>query len=204
MIDTYNTIEEAGEGLYKEKGSKFLAFTFPVQTEEQIKETLAHFHKAYHNARHVCYAYRLGYDANALYRMNDDGEPSGTAGKPIYGQILSHDLTDILIIVVRYFGGTKLGVSGLINAYKSSASESISNSCIVQRIRTRILSVTYDFALTNEAMRIVKDHGLKIQDQSYDVACHLSVEVRLSEYDRVKNTFEKVYGISIKKDNNEM
>jgi len=197
MTDTYNTIASKGEGLYKEKGSKFIAYAFPLNTEDSVKALLDQFHKEYHNARHICYAYKLGYDENAPYRINDDGEPSGTAGKPIFGQILSHELTDILIIVVRYFGGTKLGVSGLINAYKSAALEAIEAAGIVECIRYASLSINYDFALTNEAMRVVKDHNLKISEQTYDTACHLRVEIRLSEYDRVKGVFDNIYGITI-------
>jgi len=197
MTDTYNTIASKGEGLYKEKGSKFIAYAFPLNTEDSVKALLDQFHKEYHNARHICYAYKLGYDENAPYRINDDGEPSGTAGKPIFGQILSHELTDILIIVVRYFGGTKLGVSGLINAYKSAALEAIEAAGIVECIRYASLSINYDFALTNEAMRVVKDHNLKISEQTYDTACHLRVEIRLSEYDRVKSVFDNIYGITI-------
>lgn len=196
-MDTYNTISSTGEGLYKEKGSKFIAFSFPVSSEDEIKTILEKFHKEYHNARHICYAYKIGYDENAPYRINDDGEPSGTAGKPIFGQILSHDLTDILIIVVRYFGGTKLGVSGLINAYKSAAFDAIENAGVIERIRYSTLSVSYDFALTNEAMRVVKDYKLKMSNQSYDTGCHLSVEVRLNEYERIKGVFENIYGVTL-------
>lgn len=201
MTDTYNTIPSTGEGLYKEKGSKFIAFAYPVTTEAAIKSLLNQFHKEYHNARHICYAYKLGYNEKSLYRINDDGEPSGTAGKPIYGQILSHEITDVLIIVIRYFGGTKLGVSGLINAYKSAALEAIVNSGIIERIRQTSISVSYDFALTNEAMRVVKDHHLKISEQTYDTGCHLTVAVRLSDYDRVKSVFNSIYGITL--DSNE-
>lgn len=197
MTDTYKTIKSAGEGLYKEKGSKFLGFAFPVNSEADIKTHLDHFHKEYHNARHVCYAYKLGYDDNSPFRMNDDGEPSGTAGKPIYGQILSHELTNILIIVVRYFGGTKLGVSGLINAYKSSSIEAINNCEIIEKIRSTSISLSYDFSMMNEAMRLVKDFNLQMIEQKYDEACHLKVAVRLSEYERVYKAFEKVYGINI-------
>lgn len=177
-----------------------MAFAYPVASEEEIKSILDRFHKEYHNARHICYAYKVGYDDNAPYRINDDGEPSGTAGKPIYGQLLSHELTDILIVVVRYFGGTKLGVSGLIHAYKSAAIEALESTSIVERVRKTLLTVSYDFALTNEAMRVVKDHNLKMIDQSYDTGCHLTVEVRLSEYERVKNVFSNIYGINLQKE----
>lgn len=197
MNDSYFTIKTEGEGLYKEKGSKFLAFAYPVKTLEEIKDILDRFRKEYHNARHICYAYKIGYDEQAAYRMNDDGEPSGTAGKPIYGQILSQELTDVLIVVVRYFGGTKLGVSGLINAYKTAAYEAINAAERIRQIRTQSLMVSYDFSLTNEAMRIVKDYQLNIKAQDYDTACHLKLEVRLSDYKRVRNAFEKVYGIQV-------
>ncbi len=200
MTDTYNSITTTGEGLYKEKGSKFLAFAYPVKKETEVKDILEHFHKEYHNARHICYAYKMGYDENAPFRMNDDGEPSGTAGKPIYGQLLSHELTDILIVVVRYFGGTKLGVSGLINAYKSASNDAIENTEIIEMIRTEPVSITYDFSLTNVVMRLVKDHQLSIIDQQYDNACHLTVMVRLSELEHLKTTFRNVYGIQLTSD----
>lgn len=200
MTDTYNTITSAGEGLYKEKGSKFIAYSFPVQTEEEIKSILDEQRKVFYNARHICYAYKLGYDDNSPYRMNDDGEPSGTAGKPIYGQILSHELTDILIVVVRYFGGTKLGVSGLINAYKSATLDALNTSIIIEKVRQTTLKVNYDFALTNETMRIVKDYDLTVVKQSYDTGCHLTIKVRLSDYERVKSVFGKTYGITVEKD----
>lgn len=202
MTDSFKTISSRGEGLYKEKGSKFIACAYPIDSESQIKEILKNLHKEHHNARHICYAYKMGYDAQAAFRMNDDGEPSGTAGKPIYGQISSHELTDILIVVIRYFGGTKLGVSGLITAYKSASIEAINDCEIVEVIRQATLNVSYDFALTNEAMRIVKDYKLKVLDQSYDTACHLSVSVRLSDYERIVAVFTKVYGITIE-DNDE-
>lgn len=201
MTDTYNTIAETGEGLYKEKGSKFLAFAFPVQNEGEIKPILDQFKKEYYNARHICYAYRIGYDEQALFRMNDDGEPSGTAGKPIYGQILSHELTDVFIVVVRYFGGTKLGVSGLINAYKSAAMEAISATVIEEKIRTEHLTIHFDFNLTNEVMRIVKDQGLTVFEQHYDTACHLTLAVRLSEIEKIKGLYQKIHGVAIEEVN---
>ncbi len=203
MIDTYKTIDVEGEGLYKEKGSKFISIAIPVQSESEIKIILERYRKQYYDARHVCYAYRLGYTENSPYRMNDDGEPSGTAGKPIYGQILSQEITNVLIIVVRYFGGTKLGVSGLITAYKAAALDAIQNTDIVEKICTELLTVSYDFSLTNEAMRIVKDHNINVKGQTYDTACHLTVEVRLKNYETVKKAFVKIYGITIDSDNNE-
>ena len=203
MIDTYKTIDKAGEGLYKEKGSKFIGIAIPVQSEDEIKTILEHYRKEYYDARHVCYAYKLGYTENSPYRMNDDGEPSGTAGKPIYGQILSQEITNILIIVVRYFGGTKLGVSGLITAYKAAALDAIQNTEIVEKICTELLTVSYDFGLTNEAMRIVKDHNINVKAQTYDTACHLTVEIRLSNYEIVKDAFRRIYGITINDEQNE-
>ncbi len=198
MTDNYKTISSTGEGLYKEKGSKFIAFAFPVTSEDEIKEIIAQFHKDYHNARHICYAYKLGYDNNSPFRINDDGEPSGTAGKPIYGQILSHELTDILIVVVRYFGGTKLGVSGLINAYKTASSEAINNTKIIEKIRQKSLTIVYGFDLTNQVMRIIKEQDLNIISQEFDNVCHLTINIRLNHYERIKKVFSNIYGVDIK------
>ena len=160
-MDTYLTISSVSEALYKDKGSKFYAFAYPVQTVEQIKEILAEKRKEYYDARHVCYAYMLGYERN-VFRANDDGEPSGTAGRPILGQINSSNLTDILIIVVRYFGGTLLGTSGLIQAYKTSAAEAIAAATIEERIVEKTFISKFGYQDLNAVMRIMKDFDLAI------------------------------------------
>ena len=157
--DTFRSLEAPSEGLYKEKGSKFLAFAYPVASEEEIKRHLERIRKEYYDARHHCYAYRLGL-AGDVWRMNDDGEPSSTAGRPIFGQIQSVGLSDILIVVVRYFGGIKLGVPGLINAYRSAAADAISNGRIVEKTATELFSVTFDYAGMDRVMRVLKDMGL--------------------------------------------
>lgn len=197
MSDTYNTIIKTGEGLYKEKGSKFIAFAYPVSDEIEIKSHLDELHKTYYNARHICYAYRFGFDKEALFRMNDDGEPSSTAGKPIYGQILSHDLTNILIVVIRYFGGTKLGVSGLIHAYKTSACEAIEASGIITNTRTQTLCLHFDYTLTNEVMRLSKEHSFDIIKQEFEYDCKLYIAVKLSEVDYMTSVLSKVHGLNL-------
>ena len=162
--DTYLTLAKPSQGLYKEKGSKFLAFAYPVQTEAQIKEHVEALRKEYYDARHHCYAYVLG-AGQEVYRANDDGEPSGTAGRPIHGQILSQKLTDILVVVVRYFGGIKLGVSGLINAYKTAAADALNQAQIVEKIVTKRHKVRFSYEEMNKVMRIVKDLQLQVLGQ---------------------------------------
>lgn len=164
--DSYKTIKSNSEGIYREKGSKFIALAFPVKTESQIKEILAGIKKDYFDARHHCYAYRLGWDYSA-YRINDDGEPSGTAGKPIYGQILSNELTNILIVVIRYFGGIKLGVSGLINAYKTATIDAIKNSTIITNIVQDVMEVNFSYDLMSKIMTILKSDGIQILNTEY-------------------------------------
>jgi uncharacterized YigZ family protein len=157
--DTYQTISSSSQGIYKEKGSKFIALAFPVSSEKDIKMQLAALRKEYHDARHHCYAYCLGYDKSA-WRVNDDGEPSGTAGKPIFGQIQSKDLTNILIVVMRYFGGIKLGIPGLINAYRTAAKEALGQASIVTRMVEEIYEVCFEYPLMNDVMKILKEEHM--------------------------------------------
>lgn len=164
--ETYNTILKASEGSFRDKGSKFIAYLFPVTTEDEIKEILQDYKKKYYDARHHCYAYRLGWNKDA-YRINDDGEPSGTAGKPIYGQILSNDLTNVLILVVRYFGGVKLGVSGLIQAYKAAAADAIENNKIVEMPIRHLLKIEFGYPHMNQVMSLLKVDEVKIQKSDY-------------------------------------
>jgi uncharacterized YigZ family protein len=194
--DTFKTIETISEGIYKDKGSKFIAFAFPVVNEEQIKEHLQELRKKYFDARHHCYAYALGPNRDG-YRINDDGEPSGTAGKPIFGQILSHDLTNILIVVIRYFGGVKLGVRGLINAYKASTIEALANNKIIERIITEVYELKFEYPLMNEVMRLLKENDLEQISHNFTLSCNIEFAVRRNDADRIKQLFEAIYGVSI-------
>lgn len=198
-MDTYLTISSVSEALYKDKGSKFYAFAYPVQTVEQIKEILAEKRKEYYDARHVCYAYMLGYE-RGVFRANDDGEPSGTAGRPILGQINSSSLTDILIIVVRYFGGTLLGTSGLIQAYKTSAAEAIVAATIEERIVEKTFVSKFGYQDLNAVMRIMKDFDLAIVNQVQEMDCTLYFRIRLSDIDRVRDRFDKLDFVSFEED----
>lgn len=177
--DCYKSIGEKSEGLYKDLGSKFLAFAFPVETEVQAKEIIASVRKEYFDARHHCFAYRIGPEGEK-WRVNDDGEPSSTAGRPIFGQLLSAGLSDILIVVVRYFGGTKLGVPGLIKAYKTAAQDAIARARIVEKQAQERFSVRFGYERMNDVMKILKEMGLTPERQSFDLECTLDVNVRLS------------------------
>lgn len=188
LSDTYKTIAAPSEGLYKEKGSKFLAFAYPVQTELKIKEHLEALRKQYYDARHHCYAYVLG-PRQEVYRANDDGEPSATAGRPIHGQILSQGLTDVLVVVVRYFGGTKLGTSGLINAYKTATLDALQQAEVIEKIVMQRYRVRFPYEKMNQVMRIVKDLQLQVVEQQSDMQCVLVLAVRLSESQRCYDKF---------------
>ncbi len=177
--DTYKTIAAPSEGLYKEKGSKFLAFAYPVRTQEEVKAHLDRLRKEYFDARHHCYAYILGPRKDA-FRANDDGEPSGTGGRPIHGQLLSADLTDTLIVVVRYFGGILLGASGLANAYKAAARDAIDHATIVEKTIDCRYRLSFKYEAMNDVMRILKDFDLKPLNQQFDLDCTLEVSVRQS------------------------
>jgi len=182
--DTYNTVAHKFQGLFKDKGSKFIAFAIPVQTEEQIKEELELLKKSYYDARHHCYAWILGFNKDA-YRLNDDGEPSGTAGKPIHGQLLANDLTNTLIVVIRYFGGIKLGVRGLINAYKFAAQDAIQNNTIETRIVSEVYQVKFVYEDMNDVMRIMKEEELDQLGQNFHLNCSIDFAVRKSHADKV-------------------
>lgn len=188
LSDTYKTIAAPSEGLYKEKGSKFLAFAYPVQTESKIKEHLESLRKQYYDARHHCYAYVLG-PRQEVYRANDDGEPSATAGRPIHGQILSQGLTDVLVVVVRYFGGTKLGTSGLINAYKTATLDALQQAEVIEKIVMQRYRIRFPYEQMNQVMRIVKDLQLQVVEQQSDLQCVLVLAVRLSESQRCYDKF---------------
>lgn len=187
--DTYKTLAAPSEGLYKEKGSKFLAFAYPVHNLDDIKAHLEQLRKDYFDARHHCYAYILGPRKDA-FRANDDGEPSGTGGRPIHGQLLSADLTDTLIVVVRYFGGILLGASGLANAYKTAARDAIDHATIIEKTIDARYRLGFEYVTMNDVMRILKDYDLKPENPQYDMDCSLEVSVRQSLsvrfYDEIK------------------
>jgi len=175
--DTFLTIQAPSEGIYKEKGSKFLAFAYPVRTLEEVKTHLQDLRKIYYDARHWCYAYILGKDKDQ-YRANDDGEPSGSAGLPILGQLKSKNVTNILVVVVRYFGGTKLGVSGLIHAYKTATAEALENASIIEEIVKDEISFTFEYLQMNHVMKLIKEYQLKIERQKFDNQCEMTILVR--------------------------
>ena len=192
MTDQYRTItHQMGEGFYSEKRSKFLAFAHHVTTENEVKELLQAYKKKYYDARHCCYAYMLGAD-RSVFRANDDGEPSSTAGKPILGQINAHELTDILIVVVRYFGGTKLGTSGLIVAYRTAAAAAIENAQIETRYVEDIIDYSFTYSLLNEVMRVVKELEPRIVSQTFDNTCHISLAIRKSQAAELRQRLEQL------------
>lgn len=189
--DTYKTISAPATGSYSEKRSKFLAYAFPVQTEAQVKERLTEIQKKHNDARHHCYAYILGPNKDA-YRMNDNGEPSGTAGRPIHGQLMSKDLTNTLVIVVRYFGGIKLGVSGLQNAYKIAAKEALDAANIIEKTIDENYEVTFEYLQMNNVMQLMKDPFVTIISQQSDLNCTLRFSVRRREAERIVTALKKV------------
>lgn len=196
FTDTYKTINAVGEGSYKDKGSKFIGIACQVTSEEQVKEQLANIRNKYHDARHHCYAYLIGFDKSTS-RFNDDGEPSGTAGRPIFGQINSRDLTNTLVVVVRYFGGTKLGVRGLINAYKAASSDALDQVKIVSKTVNEVFRVDFEYLLMNSVMKIIKDENLNVLSQDFQLKCTLDYKVRKSKADMVKDKFLKIKGLKI-------
>ncbi len=189
--DTYKTIEEQGEGIYTEKRSKFLAFAIPVTTIEQVKEQVDAYQKKYYDARHVCYAYRLG-ERGDQERSNDNGEPSGTAGKPILGQIHSKELTNVLVIVVRYFGGVKLGTSGLIVAYRLAAAEALEAVPHIEKTINSEITLRFSYPLLNDVLRIVKEEAPKVVEQVFDNECVVRLSMRLSRMPRLVERYEKL------------
>lgn len=181
MIDHFFTITKTGEGLYKEKGSKFLAFAYPVTSIDEVNNKLESLRKEFHDARHYCYAYILGNEGSQI-RANDDGEPNHSAGDPILGQIKSFNLTNTLIVVVRYFGGTKLGVSGLITAYKTAAEEALKNTTVVKKFITTTIKIKYSYNSTNQVMKLIDQFNLTDMDQEFAEYCQLEANVIVSKY----------------------
>ena len=194
--DSYLTIASPSSGTYTEKRSKFLAFAFPVSTVEEVKELVDTHTKKYYDARHVCYAYMLGHE-RLNFRANDNGEPSGTAGKPILGQINSNELTDILIIVVRYFGGVKLGTSGLIQAYKAAAAEAIAAATIVEKTVDEQITIAFEYTLMNQVMRVVKEEEPSILAQTFDNDCQMTLAIRASLMPRLRDCLTKIDGVIV-------
>ena len=198
--DSYLTISEPAEAIYKERSSKFLTYAYPVETEEEIKELLDALRKQYYDATHHCYAYRLG-PQGEQFRANDDGEPSGTAGKPILGQLLSAKVTNCLVVVVRYFGGTKLGVSGLIQAYKESTAEVLAMSNIIEKTVDKIITVDFSYISMNGVMRVIKEMNPHIEEQVFDNLCTIKLRIRESEADMLIAKLEKVDDVTVEIEN---
>ena len=192
MTDEYKTITEViGEGFYSEKRSKFLAFAHHVETIDEIKDILASYRKKYYDARHVCYAYVLGAD-KADFRANDDGEPSSTAGKPILGQINSYDLTNVLVIVVRYYGGVNLGTGGLIVAYRTAAADALDHATIETRLVEEVITYSFPYPMMNAVMRVIKEMQPRIVSQTFDNTCSISMSIRQEMAPVLRDTLEKL------------
>jgi len=194
MDDSYKTLESPAEGIYREKGSRFLAFGFPVKNEADIRNILASMRKKYHDARHHCYAYRLGPEGEN-YRVNDDGEPSGTAGKPIHGQLLSGSLTNVLVVVVRYFGGTLLGTGGLIVAYRSAAADMLSKAKIIERLVEVKIQLIFPYDMMNAVMKILKEDSIVSSRADFNTLCTMIVKVRLSSLDKFTGRIRMISGL---------
>ncbi len=191
MKDTFLTISTVSEGLYKEKGSKFLAFAIPVCCVEEVKEILAEKRKEFHDARHVCFAYMLG-AGSTDFRANDDGEPSGTAGRPMLGVLQSNNLTNTLLIVVRYFGGTKLGTSGLINAYREASADAVSNNKIIEKTVDEFIAVRFEYPFLNDVMRVVKEENPAVLEQHFDSDCFMRLSIRKRDFPKLVSRLKKV------------
>ncbi|MEJ2902636.1 IMPACT family protein [Pedobacter panaciterrae] len=192
--DTYKTISAASEGVFKDKGSKFIAYAYPIRSDEEVKNILQNLRSEHPKARHFCWALRLSPD-RSVFRIQDDGEPSGTAGRPILNTLLSADITNILIVVVRYFGGTLLGVPGLINAYKTAAAEAIKEANVVEKTLNDIYEITFDYLAMNDVMRLMKDEQLNILNQNFDNACVIQFEVRKANLNTVLGKLDKIENI---------
>ena len=194
--DTYKTIRKPSDGIYKEKGSRFLSFVYPVQTRQQAENHIMELKKKYHDARHHCFAYILNPD-QAEYRVSDDGEPSNSAGQPILGQIRANRLTNVLIVVVRYFGGTLLGVGGLTRAYKSAAADAIDHADIITKTVMVLFRIRFPYDLTNTVMKVIQSPGIKVLGQTYDARVNVEIGVRKSVAEHIRNTFQSIQGVDI-------
>lgn len=197
MNDTYRTIDKEYTGYFKDKGSKFLSYAYPVKHEDDVKPIIQQLKKEHHSARHHCYAWRIG-TTNIKTRANDDGEPSSTAGKPILGQLVSYGITNILVVVVRYFGGTLLGVSGLINAYKMATIDVLENAEIVEKIIEKSYRLCFEYPLLNTVMHHIKTLGVNILNTNFTESCELDFSVRLTDEKKVTEIFNELYGVQLK------
>ena len=195
--DSYKTIVNHSEGFFKDRGSKFISHAYPVKTEEDVKDILAQLRKDYYDARHHCYSYILNPDKSA-FRINDDGEPSGSAGKPIYGQLLSYDLTNTLVVVIRYFGGTKLGIPGLINAYREATRDALNQTEIITKTINEYFQIEYEYPLMGNVMRIIKDENLEQINTQFEISCKIEMRVRKNDYQRITDSFGKIHGVKLK------
>lgn len=196
--DTFKSISGPSKGLFKDNGSRFIAHAYPVSSEEEVKDIVSSLKKEYHDARHHCYAYRLGYRRD-IFRANDDGEPSSSAGKPILGQIDSLELSDILVVVVRYFGGIKLGIPGLIRAYRTSTADALANAEIVEKTATERFRLRFGYMEMNGVMKVLKDLGLQARNQDFGMECSLETDVRLSLADTFADMIGKTEGCRMEK-----
>ena len=197
MTDTYKTIEKpSDEVLFKEKNSKFFGYAFPVQSENEVKEILDQLKKQHYTARHWCYAYQIG-TKTKIYRANDDGEPNNSAGMPIYGQIQSFDVTNILVVVVRYFGGVKLGVGGLVTAYKTGAQMALETAEILEKTINAHFLIRFDYKNMNKVMRIIKEKNLNVVNQVLELDCLIEISCRLTQKEEIFNTFNHIFEVSI-------
>jgi uncharacterized YigZ family protein len=194
--DTYKTLSGAVEGIFREKGSKFIAYAYPISSDTEIKPLIALLRAEHPKARHFCYAYRLGLDRDN-YRVNDDGEPAGTAGRPILNCLLSAGITNVIIIVVRYFGGTLLGVPGLIHAYKTASIEAINNGVIIEKTVNVVFRIVCDYLQLNHVMKIIKEESLEVKSQVFDLECVFLLEIRKQSADQLRSRMQKIEGLKI-------
>lgn len=192
--DTYLTITQTSEGIFRDKGSKFIAYAYPIKSENEVKELVAQLRSEHNKARHFCWALRLTPDRN-VHKFNDDGEPSGTAGRPILNALLSADVTNILVVVVRYFGGTLLGVPGLINAYKTATVEALNAAQIVNKTVNDVYELEFDYLMMNDVMRVIKEEQLNVLSQNFDTYCKLTFEVRKANLNQVLGKLDKIEGL---------
>lgn len=195
--DTYKTIESASEGIFRDKGSKFIAYAYPIRSEDEVKPIITALRAEHAKARHFCYAYRLTPD-RSVFRINDDGEPSGTAGRPILNSLLSEDVTNILMVVVRYFGGTLLGVPGLINAYKTATIEALKAAKIINKTVNDVYEANFDYLQMNDVMKLIKEEHIDVLAQQFDTQCVLKFEIRKNQLNQILGKFDKIAGVKLK------